>query len=222
MNVLCYSRHFQALEEMKIGAREPDGTCETCHKRSAWAERWQKPNSISIPLSWMGAWIMPVVFLTLVYDQGRGRSGRFPRNLINPILQTRPINLVKAASESLQRAVLEINWIKGGMVNLLAFAYCMTGLTFALASRPAVRSSRRSKSWFSMSCPELWLKRASALAFEDGRIKDLAYAPWFASHAQVLHSGWLCSPPRYEWFRVGRVSVRVFKLLCLRIRKKWN
>lgn len=50
------------------------GTCETCYMRSAWAGRWQKPNSISIPLFWMGAWIVPVVFLTQAYDPGRAGS----------------------------------------------------------------------------------------------------------------------------------------------------
>lgn len=162
---------------MKIAAREPDGTCETCYKRSAWAAKWPKPNSISVLLSWV-TWIMPVVFLT---PRLWPRAGRFPRSQAIPILQTTPINLVKAIQssgmklESLPRAVLKISGTKGKMVNLLDFEYYMTGLAFALAYGPAVRSSRRSKAWSSLSFPELWLTRAPDLAFEDDRLKDLKF-----------------------------------------------
>lgn len=53
------------------------------------------------------------------------------------------------------------------------------------------------------------IDKSARLAFEDDRIEDpgLPSTPLSASYVQVLHSGWLCSPPRYEWFRVGQVRV---------------
>lgn len=177
MTVSYYSRHSQALVEMKIGAREPDGTCESCYKWSAWAGKWPKPDLISILSSWMGQWIIPVVFLTLVYDPG---WPGFLESLAIPVLQTKPIKEIKeirssaGISGSLLRAVLKINWTDGGMVNLLDFEYCVTGLAFALASRPTVRHSR-SKYWSSLSCPQLWLTRAPSLTLEGDRIKDLKF-----------------------------------------------